>query len=99
MSRHTKNKFRFIRAVLISASHRSGLRQVTRRFTLTILLGFILCATAPATPVLVRQPQDHSVVAGGTASLNVTVTGDEPVRYEWWDDFGPLYPAPLVSGY
>ena len=38
---------------------------------------------APADPVISRQPEDTTVLAGGSTSLSVRATGTQPIAYQW----------------
>src|SRR5438874_1282004 len=42
-------------------------------------------------PMIVNQPQNQFVLAGGTAAFSVTVNGQQPFFYQW---FGPRGQAP-----
>jgi gliding motility-associated-like protein len=50
-----------------------------------------------AAPVIVFQPADYSVLAGGNASFNVTASGDS-LRYQWYFNNAALSNGAGISG-
>jgi hypothetical protein len=48
-----------------------------------VLLGSFLSVAEAQSPVIVTQPADEAVVAGGTASFSVAVSGAGPFTYQW----------------
>ncbi len=51
--------------------------------------GAVLTVTATAVPVLVTEPQGHTVATGGAVVLEVGVSGGG-LSYQWWKDGLPL---------
>ncbi|MEY2409442.1 MAG: large repetitive protein, partial [Verrucomicrobiota bacterium] len=44
-------------------------------------------------PVISVQPQGQTAAAGTPVTLSVAVADEQGVTYEWWNEFGPLYPS------
>jgi hypothetical protein len=53
-------------------------------------------ATAVA-PTITGQPASLTVTAGQTATFSVTVTGTDPLSYQWWQGTIPIAGATLAS--
>ena len=53
--------------------------------TFTLIPSTLLWETnsSPTNPVIVLQPQDQWVTAGGTATFTVSANGSEPLTYRW----------------
>ena len=83
-------------AALISGQRlRCNCGLAVARVLLAITAFFIFAAarTPAAAPAISTPPQSQTVSAGATVNLTVTATGDAPLSYEWWGEFGPLVPA------
>lgn len=60
---------------------------------LLALTGFVGQNSLAATPpIITTQPQNQNVAAGSSVTFGITITSDGPAGFEWWNDFGPLYP-------
>ena len=53
---------------------------------------------SPRPPAIVTEPQNQAVVLGGTAAFSVTVTGSQPLSYEWRKE-GVDIPGGMNSAY
>jgi len=49
--------------------------------------------TSGLPPLITRQPENHSVPVGGTATFEVQAEGTEPLFYEWFDYYGGPIPG------
>lgn len=61
------------------------------KFSLALCAVFTLCigvARAQLSPTFTEQPMSQHVVVGSTVTLTATVTGSEPMTYEWFKDLG-----------
>ena len=70
-----------------------GISVVAVLLTIVTLSTFTPVQTQAAAPAISTPPQSQTVNAGATVNLSVTATGDAPLTYEWWGEFGPLVPA------
>ena len=80
------------------AIERLILRQFRRIGVRALSCGLLLGVSASATfaqnaPSISTPPQSQSVTVGANASFSVTASGGGPLTFEWWNEFGPLYPA------
>jgi hypothetical protein len=51
---------------------------------------FVTLASAPAPPVIMREPADQSIVAGQSATFIAGVTGTNPMSYQWTKNGGVI---------
>ena len=71
-----------------------GCRSLKRAFHLWVAVGALLAGIGIGLgqPVITRQPQSCTNLAGSTATFTVVATGTEPLVYQWqWGGFPEFY--------
>ena len=63
------------------------------RTLLALLVPLVAQQSFAASPAITAQPQSQTIPGGANTSFSVAATGDGPLAYEWWGEFGPLLPV------